>query len=366
MSGKATYDSNVARADAQIAAQRGLTRQDEILSPAVSVNLVKSFGPDSVFLLGSAGYDFYVRNHILNRERFDLHPGASAKLGPCQGTLIGGYVSHQSDLLDLTRAVTSNVEQDESVAVSATCPRPIGFAPIASLTQTWSSNSNPIVSGSDYRRFDATGGLSYTRPVFGQLSVYEEYEQTVFPNRSIAAGFPPSAGGYNLYSEVLRYDRKLGARIEGTVLVGYTTLQTFGTNTTPFNSVTYSADITYRLSGRISAHFHLDRDVKPTNAVDATFAVQTDYIAEASYLVSSRSTFTIGGSSDTADNKGSALIGGVDITHSTLNALYGSLSLNIGPHLGLAFDARTEDRSSNLAAFNYSDARISVTANSKF
>ncbi len=69
------YDSNVAHSDLVLAQARGLTPADELFRPSAFLNFGRRLGRQTLFLQGSVGYDFYCRNHVLDRERFDLHPG---------------------------------------------------------------------------------------------------------------------------------------------------------------------------------------------------------------------------------------------------------------------------------------------------
>ena len=74
------YDSNVAASSAALAAARGLAQADEIYTPSLDLNYVKQVGVDSFFLTGQAGYDFYQRNTILDRERLNAQSGFRAEV----------------------------------------------------------------------------------------------------------------------------------------------------------------------------------------------------------------------------------------------------------------------------------------------
>jgi hypothetical protein len=366
LSAEALYNSNVAASDEQIAASRGLQLQDEIFTPTLSVNVVRPFGRGGFFLTGDAGYDFYDRNTILDRERLDLHTGIGDGVGQCQGRLTGSFSRHQSNLDDLTLAVVRNVEDDTSVAFSGSCPRTIGFVPSVSVSQDWASNSNPFRLSSDYRTLVATAGLAYTRPVFGVLSVYGEYDQTVFPNRLLLIGASALADSYQLYSGGVRYDRKLGARIEATFSLAYTSLQSDIPGAAGFNGLTYAADVTFQATGKIGAHVHFERAAKPSNRIDTTYTIQEDYLAEVTYAISPRTSLKFGGLIRTRDFAGPTLVSTIDLTHEQLDTIYGTLSVNLSRRLTFLLDIREEDRRSSLSAYNYDSARISLTATTTF
>src|SRR5437868_11048220 len=73
------YDSNVASSNGAFATSRGLSREDEIFSPAVAVNYTKQLGSFAFFTQGTLGYDFYANNDILNRERIGILAGVSTQ-----------------------------------------------------------------------------------------------------------------------------------------------------------------------------------------------------------------------------------------------------------------------------------------------
>jgi hypothetical protein len=366
VSAEAAYDTNVAESGAAIAAARKLQLQDEIFTPTLTLNLARPFGREYFFLYGDAGYDFYVHNTILDRERLDLHSGLGGGLGPCRAQVTGGYERHQSDLNTLTTTVVRNTWSDASVGVSGACPRTIGFGPTFSVSEDWASNSNPTLISTNYRTLAVTGGLAYTRPVFGVLSLYGEYDQTIFPNRLAGFGPSPITNGYQLYSGGVRYERKLGARIEGTFSVAYTSLRPDVAGVAGFNGATYAVDVTFKVTGKIGTHVHFDRAARPSVQLDTTYSIDNDYLAEATYAISSRMTLHAGGTVTTRSYAGPLLDPAIDLTHEQLNDLYATLDLNLGRRLDLLFDVRQENRIASISAYSYNSTRVSVTATSKF
>ena len=60
-----------------------------------------SFGPQELFLKGSAGYDFYARNKQLNSQDINLTGGVAARLLACKATLTGTVDDARTDLAQL-------------------------------------------------------------------------------------------------------------------------------------------------------------------------------------------------------------------------------------------------------------------------
>ena len=144
VTGDVVYDSNVARSDRELAAMRGLTLSDEIFTPSAFINLALPFGRSSLFLGGSAGYDFYVNNHVLDQERISILGGGIGQFGPCHETLSGSFARSQSDLNNIDTLAVTNTENHESVALAATCGRATGLAPTAQVSENWEQNSAPV------------------------------------------------------------------------------------------------------------------------------------------------------------------------------------------------------------------------------
>jgi len=363
---EAVYDTNVAGVSAAAAARERLKPADETVSPAVSGDFVVPLGPDTFFVRGSAGYNFYARNPILNSQVIALGAGLDARYGHCTGEMRAGYGSQQSSLSELTIGVVRNIADTESVALSATCPRTTGFAPSVAFSDTAFQNSNPVEHSSDNNTFTASVGAVYTRPKFGDLSLYFEYDDTEFSNRLVRVGGGFDHDGYHTYSEGIRYDRRLGARIEGVAFLSYTEVDPTIAREGKVSGLTYAADVTFRATGKITAHLRIDREVLPVLLENTTYSLQEDYIADASYAITPHVSATIGVSSQNQDFKGATLNSAVDLTRQRTNSIYGSASLSLGRRLAFVLDLRQEDRAGSLSTYDYSSTRVSLTAKATF
>jgi hypothetical protein len=361
-----TYDSNVARSDAQIAALRHLTMSDQLFQPMVVVDVVTPIDRQAVFLDGTVGYDYYERNRILNRQRINLDGGLRGQVRTCTATLEGTYSQRQNSLEDITLALVKDTLTDTGVNFSATCKSQIGFSPFVSAAQDWESNSSPLITTSNYRTTSANAGVAYSQPLIGEISVYGGYTKTLFPNRQVPVGVASEQDGYQIYTGGVRYDRKLGARIEGTVAFAYTSLKPNTNLTAPFKGATYQADITYTPSGRISASLHASRAAQPTPLSNTAYNINQLYSATATYQVGARGSLALGVSDNVEDLRGALLVPGFNISHATTNAVYMSGTYTLNRRLTLVMDVREEDRRTNISAFDYHDARFTVTAKSAF
>ncbi|HEY2708158.1 MAG TPA: hypothetical protein VGI95_08890 [Caulobacteraceae bacterium] len=359
------FDSNVARSNATEAAARGLKLSDTKYSPNVSVDLTRPIGAESVFLRGDIGYDFYQSNTILNRERIDLQAGGRASFGLCQATLTGGVNRHQSYLedIDIAAPLVRNTQTVTSVSLDTGCSRPIGFTPFASVSQSWQDDSTPQFRQFDDRQLTVSGGIAYQQPTLGKLSGFIQYNRTDYPNQ-IPLGALVPGNHYDLYAGGLRFERDLGARISATASVAYTSLATVGSP--GFSGLTYSGDVSYRFSGRLSAHLAASRAARPATLNAAAFLVDNNYSAELMYGASSRLSATLGVSEDQQNYGGAVLAPAIQISNQRMDAIYATTRLDFGRRFYVGLNARYEVRRSDVIALNYNSARVGVSLGAHF
>jgi hypothetical protein len=368
--GEALYDSNVARSDEAVAEDRGITSlQDEVFTPSARLNINLPVGREALFLQSSAGYDFYRINTILNRERINVLGGVTGPTGPCRETLTGSYARYQSDLVDLAGPEvllsTRNTEDHEAINLDGTCGRAIGLAPTFSLSQAWADNSAVVRRVVDSRTFSATGGLAYARPALGSLSVFGEFITTEFPNNVLLVDGMPQADGYQVYAGGLRYDRRLGARIQGVVSLSYTSLDPAIGND-GFRGFTYSADGTYQASSRLQAHIDFSRVTTPSNVLGASFSVDQNLLAEGIYAVGPRLSLKLGALRLARHYEGPGLVDDLDLTNETIYTVYTTATYTLSKRLAFALDLRREQRDANISAFSYVSTRVGLTATGTF
>ncbi|MEO9213187.1 MAG: hypothetical protein ABI242_08600, partial [Caulobacteraceae bacterium] len=294
--GQILYDSNVSGGNSDLAAAKGLKPADEIFAPSVNLNIVRPVGREVVFLQASAGYDFYRVNSILNRERIDLRGGVSGRVAACNATVTGDYDRFQSNLGDLSRLAVKNTVDHESIGLDGSCGRPIGLAPTFSVNQNWTANSSLQQSFSNSNSTTASGGLAYRRPTFGSLSVFGQYTTTTYPNRGNLIGFPGISSGYTSWAGGLRFERRLGARIQADATLSYTSLSPDIAGTGGFKGLTYSGDITYRASRRLSGNLDFQRGPVPSNRLNSLYSLNQSLGAAVSYEAGPRVTLRLGAS----------------------------------------------------------------------
>jgi len=359
------YQTNVAGGDAAVAALRGLKQEDVVFTPTLLIEAFKPFGRESAYLTGSVGYNFYDRNSVLNRENLNLDGGVNAQLGVCRATVTGGYIRRQNELEDTTLAHVEDVLDQTSVGLEGACGRGYGFSPNFSVSQAWSTNTLSLLQSSNYNTLGGSGGISYQAPTLGDVSLFGQYQTTTFTNRLVAFNQSSIQDGFDTYGGGVKYVRLLGARIQGTVSLSYTSVKPFVGNTSGFNGVTYGADITFRASSRLDFHGSFNRDIQPSNVLDSTYFLETKSLVEGTYHVGSRLEANLGVSEADRTFKGSSLLTNLDLREDTLKIIYGSLTYKLRK-LYFALSVRNEERSTNTVGLDYTDNRVGLTAGTIF
>ncbi len=363
------FDSNIARSDRGLAAARGLTLSDEILTPSGLINLALPIGRSSLFLNGSAGYDYYVNNHVLDQARINVLGGGISQFGPCRETLSGSYARSQTALSDLNTLAVANIEGHESITIGAVCGHASGLAPTAQVSESWEQNSAPVRQLVNDRSFTASAGLAYQRPALGLVSLFGEFVDTAFPDEIVVQGNTRRTGGYQVYAGGVKFDRRLGARIQGTVSLSYSALSPDIAGSGSFEGVTYSGNLTYRASGRLNAHVQYARSVTPSNVVGANFSIDETLLGQVDYKLGPRLGLTLGATRMTHHYNISAsyqLAFPLSIKDQTIAAGFASVTYRLNRRLSFLLDLREERGDANIRAFGYDSTRIGLTAKGTF
>ena len=357
------YDSNVAQSDRENAEARGISLADEVLSPNVNLALARQVGRQLLFLTGDVGYVFHVHDTVLNRQNIAVMGGATARYLSCNEVLTGEVSSAQSDLADVQTQVTKNVVNTETAALTANCGRGNGFAPGASVSETWRDNSAEQLISNDSRTFAASASLGYQRPVLGSVSLFGSFSQASFPHQFIAPEGPTY--GYDLYAGGVSIQRSVG-RINGNASISYSTLVP-NTSTSPgFSGLTYSVDARYQMSTRLGFHVLASRATTPSNVIGASYSISQTVEADANYQAGSRLTLSLTGSYGTRDYQGgsSEPLGG--ITHSTTGSIYANAAYHLGRRFTIALNAGDEEHHANVTSFTYSATKVGITFSATF
>lgn len=379
LSAGVSYDSNVTGQSGAIQSPQRLTRSDEIFEPAINFNVVRPLGRETAYLQGSAGYNFYAHNSILNRENLDIRPGVLGQIGYCQVGVGGDYSRGQSDLNQLALDQTTgqpaivqvqNTVQVEQIAANANCGRSFGLAPTASASETWTQNSSLVQSYLNARTFSGSAGLAYRRPTFGSVSLFGAFSKTNYPNR---AGFPGigAAGvstSYQTVSGGVTYARAIGSRLQTNLSVSYTSVQSPGGAARNFSGLTYSGAVDYLLSTRLRLNATASRATVPSVRLNSSYALEDLYSVNASYQLGRR--ISLNGGASYGHNAYNGLLNPdpriIDITDEKLYTVTGNVDYQFARHLTLGLNVQHIQRDANLPGFTYPETRAGLTVRATF
>ncbi|HZZ69118.1 MAG TPA: hypothetical protein VFE18_13175, partial [Phenylobacterium sp.] len=130
--------------------------------------------------------------------------------------------------------------------------------------------------------------------------------------------------------------------------------------------VTYEASIIYDLTQRIEFKVDTNHQVTPSNTPGKLYDIITNSEAYVRYDLGTSFEISVGDALvDSKSNVDSVLPFAV-VTDSNTNDVYGSIKYKLGQRASLLLDLRQEERRTNLTEFNYSDTRVTLTADVRF
>lgn len=281
------YEENVARASDFLAAQRGLSGSDVIVSPVVTLNIERPFGPHRAGVTGQVGYDFYLRNTQLNRERIDLDANGDLRVGPCFVSPHVHFSRRQSDLGDL--AVLGggfidikNTETVQTYGTELACGREVGLRPVVGYQYERGHNSSFLRERADYRSHMYSVGLRYVGPTLGVITIYGRRRKTDYDDLPV-----PGLGNdsYRSTEYGVSYQRNIGSRFTVAGSVGRTEVDSKNPLVGDRSGLTWNLRGTALVGNRLQLTAHTTDEFRNSLSSDATvnrvrsYGVIADYAA---------------------------------------------------------------------------------------
>jgi hypothetical protein len=357
------YSSNIAHTNLALANLRGIHPQDGIIHPSAAFEIIQPIGRQAVFLNGEAGYDFHTENKTLDRLNVNVTGGGLIVVGRCHSTLFGRYAATQSDLGDVasptnaTNQITTTAEGG-----SVGCGSSSGFNAQVQGVHDEATNSAALQSVADHQNDTISLSLGYANQRLGQLSLVGTYAQAEFPKRVDAAGHV----GDSYWNQVLgvSYARQFGAKFHIQASAGQMSLHR---NTAPAgipkqqSNFNYSLAAAYQVNSRLAVTLTSTRAFLPSNSPGKLYDLTTAAQLMAAYQLGTR--FQINAGGDFQDLKANQDTASPvpTLTKSQRWAAFGQFHYTISRRLTAGLDVRYEDRTADLAVFNYSDTRVSLT-----
>jgi hypothetical protein len=370
LSAEVRYDSNVSRISPAQAEARGLVAADQRFVPSVNLNISRRVGVFDLALNGSAGYVFYRRNTRLNRERIGLDGTLGASFSRCRVNVKSGIHRNQSDLADIAfiiddateREIVRNIENRLNYGFEANCGGQIGLRPTIGVQRETATNSAVRRSFNNFDRTDFLVGVSYVRPAFGELALIGQYEIANYPNRPRLPN--GDADGFVSKSMSLKFNRSIGANLQGSVSVGYTNLDPRRAGVAGFAGLIGSANLSATLADRLKLVLIFTRDTLPSLQADAAYRVGNSVALNSTLAISQRLTLKSGVSYRTRSLVGSGTQpGATPLTSDQRLEATASVGFRFNDRLGLSLDGLYDKRKSALALYNSDNVGVGFNVN---
>lgn len=365
---RAEHQSNAAHASAAFAAATGLQRSDDILSPGVGVNIALPFGQHNFTLAGSANYTFHRRNKKRDRENLNFTAGLAMNLPVCDPNVSASLSRKISDLGDIILSPSANpvtvqnVETVKAVGGTLACGKDFGLRPTVGINYEEGRNDETIRKIRDRNVVNYTAGVAYVHPSIGNLLVSYQLRELRFPNQILPDG---RENGNRQSSIGATFSRDIGARLRGSVGVGYSHLKPRQAGVRSFKGMNWSADLSAQATSRMMVRAALSRATSSSLAVDANYQVNTNYGLSASYAVSPLINIDAGFTATKRTYEGvpvPAVPGTQILSGDRRHTFSGSVGYQFRPKLRFSLDAAHERRNGAGSAFDYTNNRIGLTA----
>lgn len=356
-----SYDTNLLRLPRGVSAPPGQSRSDLRATPSLTIDIARPLGRQSVFLSGSAGYDFYAENKQLERERIDLTGGTDLSLGPCASRLQAGYARQQSDLADfLPGEPQVNTQTRTNYGGQIGCG---GFGPLEpnfAYDRERVVNSDPRRRGGNTTQDTYSVGVAYERPVLGRLGLRTSYSKSRYDR---TADLPPGmVNGIKVYSADIYFERQIGSQLTGSASAGLVRVDPSLEGVPGFKGISYAADLTWTPGTRLQANVGLSREAQQPNLLNISYAIVDSYRGVLRYALGNRIQLNAGADYSTRSLRDSLLTGGplLQIEDRRLLMFTGA-SYRAGERLTFSLDGRAERRRSEFRELNFNNFSVALT-----
>lgn len=352
----ARYDSNVPRLNDESINLQGYEREDIRISPAVQLNVARNLGRHQLGLNAALGYDFYIRNTTLNRERLSVEPFAYLNLPVCDLAISALAARAQSDLGELVYVGldptigSNNTETRKRINGKLICGDSYGLRPTLEVERVSGDNSNPLRQIADYRMTRIQPGVGYASPGLGEISVYAVKQETDLPNQLLPNGDP---SGYSLRGFGVQYRRSIGSRLNFNGSVSHVEVTPYGGNLDTRSGLNASAALTLLASDRLQLTAFANRNFTSTLTSNSTYELAQGYGLSANYAATDRLRLRFGGQVSPRRFFYAVTPTGPFIGEQTQSDIFAGASYNLNRRMRLNLDGGYSRRDADLDIFDY-------------
>ncbi len=350
------YDSNIARSSEARAAVRGLEREDYVISPTLTMNIVRPFNRVTLSLRGTLGYNFHARNSRLDRERIAIDGGARVGVGPCRVDAIAQVRRQQSDLADIGFLPTlplddvTNVETAQVYGADISCGDETGLRPTAGIEYETARNSNPVRDRAEYDSIRYTTGIQYVSPAIGRITLYASRRDVDLPSQLINS----REDGYRVTEYGVRFARDLGTRIQASVYLANSKLASRNPAVRGNSSLVYGGELTALIGSRLRLTANSGREVTNSLSSDAAYVISRPNALRLTYALNERVQIE-GGASITSRRYSYAFVPAGEVIERETRRIYDAgISYALGRNWRVRAAAGRDERNANGTVFDYS------------
>jgi hypothetical protein len=372
---EASYDSNVFGISEARGRELNVRNLDDVsITPSLQLDILLPTGRHSVYARGAIGYDFYIDNTRLNRERINLDAGgtfqATSSCSVSPNINYGRFRSNAGDIFvrDLSgvgndiRLARRNVQESATIGAQAACGRASGLSATLGYRHTTFRNSTELFQQNDLNQDAVDGSIGFQRPSLGRIALYGNYAEVEYLNRLLIDG---SRDALKSYGAGIQFQRDIGSRVSAAISAGYTWVEPRGGG--DFSGSAYSASLNLRPSNRFSVDLLASRSVDFANTFFASFTITEVYALNGTYRLTPRLALNFGSSFQTRDFRFSGVQLGTINSDKFIRA-YGGVIFDLNRRLKLNALVSQQRRDStdvfafNNSIFDYTNTTVSIGA----
>jgi hypothetical protein len=362
------YDDNLAR--------RPVKDDGVRIRPKATLSYGLGAGRVGLYGVGSYGRDIIRGNNLFRgADRHFYGAGASAMLSRC--SLDAGASFRRNLVFTADVGVVGAIEQKTAQAGgTVSCQIGSAISINGGINHADLRVARQVTGAFDSKRWSYTAGLVFARPALGRISLDGSLSDVDLLGRQVQTPAGPETDGLLQRSVRLGYQREFGSRL--TLSVGGSFLDTAPKSTqnviivdglpqvvdrSSFKGAGYDANLTFRLSPRLSLIGTASRNVRTNGFVGAQFSVVDLAEVAGRYALPGGLSFTAGYSQRNARFRG-AVVSAVESrlrARDRFSRYFAQLGGDIGRRINFALDVSHNQRRSDPSVFDFNSTAVGLT-----
>ena len=354
----AQYETNVLRQTSFSGIGGNNHDNDFRITPSVDVSLHHVFGLSTVDLSGSAGYDFYTRDHFLNAARGSLSASDTTPVGSCHLSPSVSLSLSQTDVGDLGVAI-GNSTFAQYYALAADCRRVIGVYPSVTGFFSAISNSDDTRKIFDVHTYGVSGGLGYVLPSVGDIQLSAGISKIERIGLRHATGVDDET---TVTRAGVTLSRSVSSRLSASVTASYLHADPKLATVSSFTGIGYSGSVTYVPSPRVSVTGSFSRDVEGDGTFGSSYELANTFSLSGSLILTARSRIFANAALSRRNLRGEQVLPPPFLARDrdTTKQIGGGYEYNIRQKWFLSLSAAYTRRDSKNSFFDYSSTSLSL------